>query len=188
MSARSAIVIGGGVSGLAAARRLAAGGASVTLLEAAPTLGGLVEGVTVAGTPLERFYHYLIPGEPDILELIEELGLTELVEWFPSSIGILAGRRVWPFTTPLDLIRFAPLRPPDRVRSGLAALRLGRIADWQALDRISAREWLTQLTNSRVTAVVWDPLLRAKFGPAADTVPAAWMWGRLQQRRGARRG
>jgi protoporphyrinogen oxidase len=36
--------------------------------------------------------------------------------------------------------------------------------------------------------LVWDPLLRAKFGSAAETVPAAWMWGRFQQRAGARQG
>jgi protoporphyrinogen oxidase len=35
---------------------------------------------------------------------------------------------------------------------------------------------------------LWDPLLRAKFGGAAPEVPAAWMWGRFEQRRGARKG
>jgi protoporphyrinogen oxidase len=35
---------------------------------------------------------------------------------------------------------------------------------------------------------LWDPLLRAKFGAASGDVPAAWMWGRFEQRRGARRG
>lgn len=181
------VVIGGGMGGLAAARRLAAGGARVTVLEASRTLGGLVEDFEVAGTSLEQYYHYLIPGEPDILELLDELRLGQLVEWFPSTIGVLVEGRVWSFTTPVDLLRFRPLPLVDRLRAGIGALRLGSIRDWRELDVVTAREWLTSLTSQAVTDVVWDPLLRAKFGSAADTVPAAWMWGRLQQRRGARR-
>lgn len=183
-----AIVIGGGVGGLAAARRLAQAGTEVTVLEAAPQLGGLVRDFEIAGMPLERFYHYLVPGEQDILDLIDELGLTPLVEWFPSSIGILDHGHLWHFTTPVDLLRFKPLKPVDRLRAGIGALRLGRIDEWESLDEKSARQWLTELTGAAVTAAVWDPLLRAKFGPAAPDVPAAWMWGRLQQRNGARKG
>lgn len=184
----SVVVIGGGIGGLAAARRLAKSGAQVTVFEAAPQLGGLVRDFEIAGTPLERFYHYLLPGEPEILELLDELGLSHRVEWFDSSIGILTDGRIWPFTTPADLLRFTPLAPVDRMRTGVAALRLGRIRDWRALDRLSAIDWLTQLTSPEVTRVVWGPLLKAKFGPAAPRVPAGWMWGRLQQRRGARKG
>jgi phytoene dehydrogenase-like protein len=41
MPSCDAIVIGGGINGLAAAGRLALSGAKVTLLEAAPELGGM---------------------------------------------------------------------------------------------------------------------------------------------------
>lgn len=181
------VVIGAGAGGLAAARLLARNGDDVTVLERGPTIGGLGAGFELNGTALERYYHYLVPGEQDILDLLAELGLAGRIEWFRSSIGILTEGRVWPFTTPLDLIRFRPISMRDRMRAGLGALRLGRVRDWRSLDAIPAREWLSDLTSPAVTDVVWDPLLRAKFGPAAANVPAAWMWGRLQQRRGARR-
>jgi protoporphyrinogen oxidase len=163
-------------------------GKQVTVLEAAPIVGGLVQGFEVQGQPLERYYHYVLPQEEDILRLIDQLGLSSRVGWFPGSIGILDGGRVWPFTSPVDLLRFAPLSPMDRIRAGVGALRLGRVSDWERLDTIPARQWLSQLTSPAVTEVVWDPLLRAKFGPAARQVPAAWMWGRLDQRRRARKG
>lgn len=182
------VVVGGGIGGLATARRAARSGATVTVLEAAQRLGGLVADFEVQGTPLERYYHYLLPGEPHILELLDELDLAHLVEWFPSSIGILTDGRIWPFTTPTDLLAFRPLGVADRLRAGVGALRLGTIRQWRHLDEVRAIDWLTSLTSPAVGRVVWEPLLRAKFGPAAPEVPAAWMWGRLQQRRGARRG
>ena len=182
------IVVGGGIGGLAAARDLAGPDTEVVLFESGPTVGGLVEGFSIVGTPLERFYHYLLPQEVLAQELIDELGLGDRLEWFTGSIGILTGGKVWPFTSPLDLIRFGPLTLLNRVRAGIGALRLKRVKEWRELDEVSAADWLTGLTSPEVTQVVWNPLLRAKFGPAAPKVPAAWMWGRLDQRQQARKG
>ena len=182
------VVVGGGIAGLASARLLARAGDEVTVLEAAPELGGLVADFEVGGQSLERYYHYVLPQELHVQRLLEELDLAGDLEWFSGSIAILTGGRVWPFTTPADLLRFAPLSVPDRVRAGLGALRLGRVRDWPALDEVPALEWLTELTSKAVTDVVWTPLLRAKFGPAAGAVPAAWMWARLDQRRQAHKG
>ncbi|CAN5753692.1 NAD(P)/FAD-dependent oxidoreductase [soil metagenome] len=185
---RRTIVIGGGISGAVAARRLAHAGEEVVLLERSDHLGGLVTSFELAGTPLECFYHHVFPHEREIRELIDDLGLGPRLGWYPSSVGVLSGGRVWPFTTPWDLLRFGPLPPVDRIRAGLGALRMGRVRDWEELDEMPARDWLTRYTGARTTEVVWDPLLRAKFGPAAASVPAAWMWARFQQRAGARTG
>ncbi|KUF08070.1 FAD-dependent oxidoreductase, partial [Leucobacter sp. G161] len=46
-------VVGGGVAGLVAARELALAGARVTVLEAAPELGGRVRAVELAGAPFD---------------------------------------------------------------------------------------------------------------------------------------
>jgi protoporphyrinogen oxidase/SAM-dependent methyltransferase len=188
VTARRTVVIGGGIGGLSTARVLARRGHRVTVLESAPNVGGLAVGFDLGGVPLERYYHYVLPQERHILDLIEELGLGDKLGWFRGSIGVLTEGRVWPFTSPADLLRFAPLSMVDRVRAGIGALRLGRVREWEALDTVLARDWLTGLTSPAVTKVVWDPLLRAKFGPVAGQVPAAWMWGRLDQRRQARAG
>lgn len=185
---RRVVVIGGGVAGLATARLFARARDDVTVLEAAPTLGGLVDGFEVDGHPLERYYHYVLPQETHVQGLLQELGLADDLEWFSGSIAILTGGRVWPFTTPLDLLRFRPLGLGDRLRAGVGALRLGRVRDWPSLDEVPAVDWLSELTSPAVTDVIWKPLLRAKFGPAAGAVPAAWMWARLDQRRRAHKG
>jgi protoporphyrinogen oxidase len=183
----SVVIIGGGVAGSTAALRLAQAGHDVTVIEAGERLGGLVVSFEVAGTPLECFYHHVFPHESHIRGLIDELGLTPQLAWLKSSVGVLVDDRLWPFTSPLDLLRFGPLSFTHRLRAGVGALRLQGTKDWAALDGVPAYEWLASRTGSQAAEVIWEPLLEAKFGPAARQVPAAWMWGRFQQRTGARR-
>jgi len=183
------VVVGGGVAGATTALRLAQRGHDVVLTERSERLGGLVVSFEVGSTPLECFYHHVFPHESHIIALVDELGLSAKLDWRPSSVGVLTPGHLWPFTTPGDLLRFGPLSPLDRVRAGIGALRMARARDWRQLDRVPALEWLAGLTGGRAAAVIWEPLLRAKFGPASGQVPAAWIWGRLQQRTtGRRRG
>ena len=60
MQLRSAVV-GGGISGLASAFRVAALGHDVTLIESEDDLGGLGTTFPYAGGNLERFYHCILP-------------------------------------------------------------------------------------------------------------------------------
>lgn len=181
-------VVGGGPAGAAAALDLARKGHEVVLVEAGDRLGGLVASLRVGGTPIERFYHHVFPQERTIQALLRDLGLGEKLEWLPSRVGVYRDGRVWPFTTPVDLLRFGPLPPPDRLRLGVSGLLLSRARDWTRLDRVPARRWLARASGTPATDVVWKPMLDAKFGSASDTVPAAWMWGRFDQRAGARQG
>lgn len=183
---RRVVVIGGGIAGCATALRLSRAGHKVTLIERSPSIGGLVVSFSVGGTPLECFYHHIFPHEHDIISLIHSLGLGAKLGWYESSTGILHEGRIWPFTSPADLLRFAPLTMPQRIHAGLGALRMSRIRDWQPLDTVPAHAWLRGYCGDAVANIVWEPLLRAKFGSGAKTVPAAWMWGRLTQRGGAR--
>ncbi|HEX9765982.1 MAG TPA: NAD(P)/FAD-dependent oxidoreductase [Nitriliruptorales bacterium] len=185
MSPRVAVV-GGGIGGVAAGLELAERGLEVVLLERGPNLGGLVVSFEIGGTPLEVFYHHVFPHERHIQGLIQRLGLGDRLEWHHNDMGVFADGRIWPFTSPLDLLRFGPLPFLDRVRTGMGALLLSRARDWRALDQVPALDWLRRYTGERATERIWRPLLRAKFGPAAEDVPAAWMWGRFDQRSGSR--
>ncbi|HVY08736.1 MAG TPA: NAD(P)/FAD-dependent oxidoreductase [Mycobacteriales bacterium] len=182
------IIVGGGIAGAAAALRLAEAGREVVLFEAGERLGGLVVSFEIGGTPLECFYHHVFPHESHIRGLIDELGLTSKLDWLPSTMGVLTGGKLWHFTTPLDILRFGPMTFPERVRMGIGGLRLQQWRNWESLDTVPAQEWLTRATGPAAVRELWEPLLRAKFGAAAPEVPAAWMWGRFAQRRGARKG
>ncbi len=179
------VVIGGGISGCVAALRLARAGREVVLLERGPNLGGLVVSFEIGGTPLECFYHHVFPNEREMLRLISELGLGSRFEWLPSTVGILRQDRIWPFSSPIDLLKFGPLPLVDRIRTGIGSVRLTG-ADWSRFDRIQAREWLRVATGDNAMREIWDPLLKFKFGTADATVPASWMAARFRQRASAR--
>ena len=69
-------MVGGGVAGLVAARRLALGGASVTLLEATERLGGTVAHHTVGGLVLDAGAESFATRRGTVAALAKELGLS----------------------------------------------------------------------------------------------------------------
>ncbi|MHB8593173.1 MAG: flavin monoamine oxidase family protein, partial [Acidimicrobiales bacterium] len=76
MSTEQVVVIGAGLSGLSAARRLATSGVEVTVLEARSRVGGRTEGGRTAdGTPVELGGQWVGPTQTRMYELIDELGL-----------------------------------------------------------------------------------------------------------------
>src|SRR3954447_5731799 len=114
-------VLGAGVTGLTAARRLALEGHAVDVYERWPGLGGQAATIDVGGgVRLERYYHHLFTSDVDIQQLVEELGMPDGIEWRPSSVAFFVNGRSHAFTTPLDLLRFSPLSLRSRLRLGAA--------------------------------------------------------------------
>ena len=74
-------------------------------------------------------------------------------------------------STPADLLRFSPLPLPGRLRLGLLALRARRMRGWRRLEDRTAADWLRELGGEQVYRVVWELLLRGKFGDCG------WQWG-----------
>jgi protoporphyrinogen oxidase len=118
------------------------------------------------------------------VELYEELGMPDEVEWRPSSMGMFAEGRAHPFTSPLDLLRYSPLSFPSRVRIGLAVVWLQRRhRDVAPFEHVTARSWVERAMGREVWEKVWGPLLHAKFGEHAEDIAMAWLWNKLTARR-----
>ena len=75
----TAVVVGGGISGLIAARDLARSGLSVTLFEAGPELGGCVGTHQVAGLTLDSGAESFATRSRAVPDLVGELGLEDAV-------------------------------------------------------------------------------------------------------------
>jgi protoporphyrinogen oxidase len=180
------VVVGGGFSGLAVAYELAKRKISVSVLEANPEVGGLASAFHVGGRRLERFYHHWFTSDHAIMQLIDELGLHDRVEVNPTRTGIYYANNFYKLSSPIDLLNFTPLSPAERIRLGLLTLRARRIRNWTSLEAKSAQEWLCELGGRNVYRIVWEPLLKGKFGPYADEISAVWFWNKLKLRGGSR--
>lgn len=179
-------IIGGGFTGLSAAYELVKKGIKVTVLEAEPEIGGLAAAFEVGGEKLDRFYHHWFTNDMEVMTLIDELGLNDRVEINPTNTGVYYANNFFKLSTPWDLLNFTPLSFFDRIRLGLLALRARRVKDWKELENKSAHEWLKELGGENVYRVVWQPLLKGKFGPYAEEVSAVWFWNKLKLRGGSR--
>lgn len=183
------LIVGGGITGLTAALRLAADkNCSVTLVESSDQLGGLAGGFPLGGTSLEKTYHHLFLTDTAILDLVKELGLQDKLMWCDSSVGIFRDGKVHAFKTPLDLLRFAPCSFLGRLRTGFAALYLKHQKNWRGFTRQTAHAWMTRACGASAMAAIWTPLLRGKFERHYDQVSMAWFWARIHTRANSRSG
>ena len=163
-------VLGGGALGLTLALRLAQRGEAVTLFEREPEPGGLASGFRPApelpggGPYLDRFYHHLFRSDTSILALIDELGLRAHVRWASPKNMVLWQGKFWQPYTATGLLKFPPLPLLDRVRMGAVLAFLKLWPDERPFEGHTASDWLRRAMGPRGFGILWEPLLRAKFG------------------------
>lgn len=175
-------VLGGGALGLTLAYRLVQAGQAVDVFERAPEPGGLAAGFQVGGTYLEKFYHHLFRTDRSAVALIDELGLGGQLRWLRPRSSILFQGQMHALDSVTSVLRFAPLTLPRRLRLGAATAYLKAEGNYHRLERTTAAAWLSRYMGADAYRIVWEPLLRSKFGAYADKILMSWMWARLHYR------
>ena len=141
-------VVGGGLSGLAAARRLNARGRSVIVLEARDRVGGKMRTDHVAGHHADLGAHWIGPTQDRIAALARELGVrTESQHLNGDAVLVSRGRR---HTFGGSLPRLSPLALAEL---GVAQLRLDRLRRRVPLED----PWILTAAND------WDAQTVATF-------------------------
>ncbi len=172
-------IIGAGALGLSAAYELGLRGHETHVFERDSFLGGQASTFDVGGGRLERGYHHLFRSDTDMVDLIDELGLSPKLHWIESKVGLFHGDRIWNFASPKDLLTFKPLGLLDRFRLGLVTLYLQKTKNWRKFEGVTARDWVEKRAGKRPYEVIWEPMLRGKFGKHYDEVSMAWLWGKI---------
>ena len=175
-------VLGGGALGLGAALRLAQSGNTVTLIEREPQLGGLAAGFSVGPNFLEKFYHHIFRTDTTIIEFIRELGLEQRLLWGRPNTSTLANGHIVSLGGIPDLLKLPLLDPFNRARfvAGMAVLKA--IPDERIFTGWTASRWMPRLMGQRVYDLMWEPILRGKFGARADDIAMSWLWSRVHER------
>ena len=175
-------VIGAGALGMAGARRLAQGGASVTVYEREPRAGGLTAGFKVGANWLDKFYHHLFRTDRRMIGLFDELGLGDRLQWGKPPTAVLRNGQIHPLAGPVEVLKFSPLSPLARIRLGAAIAALKVIPDPERFEGQTAARWLQRWMGQEAYEVVWEPQLRGKFGAEAERIGMPWFWARIHDR------
>ncbi|NUE01100.1 NAD(P)/FAD-dependent oxidoreductase [Halorubraceae archaeon YAN] len=184
-------VIGGGIAGLAAAYRLQQHGHDVHVFEAADEVGGLAGLYETAGDPIEMYYHHLSKSEETIVELADELGVADHLEWKIGKNAYYVDGTVHPLDKPWEILAYPHMSFYDKFRLTLLTqeidIRGGRprfdtYDDLAAFEDVPIGEFLLEHTTRGVYENFFEPLLDAKFGDRKDDVSAAWLLGRIKFR------
>lgn len=180
-------VVGGGLLGLTLAHRLAGQGKDVTVIEAAPDLGGLASAWTVDGITWDRHYHVILASDGHLRRVLAEIGLDGEMEWATTRTGVWAGGRLLSLSNSLEMLAFPVLNPLDKARLAATILYASRIEDGRALESIPVGEWLTRWSGKATYERFWLPLLRSKLGDNHAQTSAAFIWATIRRLYAARR-
>jgi protoporphyrinogen oxidase len=183
---QTVVIVGGGFTGLAAGFHLAQRGENVTILEREKDVGGLASSYDVGGRKLEKFYHHWFTSDTDIFNLIAEIGCKNKIKFRAVKSGVYYSNSFFKLSSPIELLKFKALPFGSRLRLGLLILWVRTVKNWSRLESMSARDWLRRVGGERAYKVVWEPLLRGKFGELAEEVSAVWIWNKLKLRGGSR--
>jgi protoporphyrinogen oxidase len=181
-------VVGGGLLGLTLAHRLAEAGERVTVLEAAPTLGGLASAWRLGDVVWDRHYHVIMLSDFHLRRLLSELDLDRDIRWTTTRTGFYCDEHLYRLNNAIDYLFFSPLGLIDKARLALSLHRMSRIKDGRALERIPLTDWLIRLSGKRTFEKIWRPLLRAKMGENYTKASAAFIWAYVNRLYAARRG
>jgi protoporphyrinogen oxidase len=175
-------VIGAGALGMAGARRLALGGARVTVFEREPQPGGLTAGFKVGANWLDKFYHHLFRTDRRMIGLFDELGLGDRLQWGRPPTAVLRDGQVRRLDGPAEVLKFTPLSPLARIRLGATIAALKAAPNPERFEGQTAARWLRRWMGQEAYEVIWEPQLRGKFGAYAEQIGMPWFWARIHDR------
>lgn len=180
-------IVGGGMLGLMLAHRLRQAGHAVTVLEAAPQLGGLASAWKIGDVTWDRHYHVILMSDLKVREVLAEIGLTDDLRWVETKTGFYTDGKLHSMSNSWEFLTFPPLGLIDKFRLGLTIMRASRIKDWKKLEQIPVVDWLRRLSGKRTFSKIWLPLLRAKLGESYRMASAAFIWAIIARMYAARR-
>jgi protoporphyrinogen/coproporphyrinogen III oxidase len=169
------VVVGGGISGLAAAHAVVRGGADavrVTVLDKAPDLGGHLRVAELAGVPVDTGAESLLNRRPEAVDLVRTVGLGSDLE-FPGSseAGLWSRGSVVPLPTrtvmgvPSDPDELADVLSPDELRQ----VGLEPSVRAEPLERdVAVGTLVSQRLGRAVTERLVEPFLGGVYAGRAD--------------------
>ncbi len=180
-------IAGGGMLGLTLALRMAKQGHDVTLVEAGPTLGGLASIWKLGDVMWDRHYHVTLMSDSRLLNLIEEIGLSDDLKWVETKTGFYTGGKLYSMSDTAEFLKFPPLNLIEKLRLGGTIFYASKIRNWKRLEKIKVADWLARWSGKGTFEKIWEPLLKAKLGESYKRTAASFIWAHISRMYKARR-
>ena len=180
-------IAGGGLLGLTLALRMAKQGHDVTLIEAGPTLGGLASIWKLGDVMWDRHYHVTLMSDSRLLNLIEEIGLSDDLKWIETKTGFYTGGKLYSMSDTAEFLKFPPLNLIEKLRLGGTIFYASKIRNWKRLEKIKVADWLARWSGKGTFEKIWEPLLKAKLGESYKRTAASFIWAHISRMYKARR-
>jgi protoporphyrinogen oxidase len=181
----AAVVLGGGLSGVATAYTLASAGITdVTIIERGPSLGGLAGSFEREGHFYPLGYHHILHRDRGLLFFLDLIGALPSVRWRRVQMLFHLGGRAYNLGSAAGFLAF-PMSLRDKagfIRLMLKAFNKRDWSDWQ--DR-SAAELVDAYAGPGAREALFERLTRLKFELPCDQVSGAWLGARLHFREGS---
>ncbi|WP_329484930.1 protoporphyrinogen oxidase [Kribbella sp. NBC_01484] len=172
------VVVGGGISGLAAAYALATGPnpPQITVLEGSPRLGGKLAGDQVEGVPVDLGAESVLARRPEAVDLIRAVGLgDDLVHPATTSAGLWVGDRIRAIPPTIMGVPVDPAATVD-VLGSAAADAVAHEAELPApalTEDVAIGRFVADRMGSAVTDKLIDPLLGGVYAGRAEEISLA---------------
>ena len=181
MTSQRIAILGAGPMGLAVAYQLARDGHQPVVFEADDRIGGMTAAFDFSGLSIERYYHFHCISDAAFLTVLDELQLTNKMQWVETRMGYWYQNCLQPWGNPLALLRFHGLSLVAKFRYGLHAFLATKRTNWQPLDRVEASGWIKRWVGAQAYEVLWRRLFEYKFYDYTDNLSAAWIWSRIRR-------
>ncbi len=171
----SVLIVGGGITGLAAARELARDGVPVTLVEAGDRLGGKVSTERVEGLVIERGPDSFLTTRPAAVALARELGLADALVGTrnPRAVYIRHRGDLVPMPEGLGLVLPTRAMPFARTRlfSWPEKARMAKDVAWRRVlddDDVAVGTFLRRRLGNALVDRLAGPLVGGVYGTPID--------------------
>jgi monoamine oxidase len=172
------VVVGAGVAGLTAGRRVQEAGRTVVVLEARDRVGGRTLNDTIAGVTVEVGGQWVGPTQDHVNALIDELGLERYAS-YDQGDGVveLPGAKVKRYsgdTPPLSPLALADLfqaqRRLDQLIETIDVEAPWNTPDAPALDAVTFASWLDRRLHSDHGRAFYEIVAAAALATEPDTI------------------
>jgi protoporphyrinogen oxidase len=174
-------VIGAGPMGLAVAYQLVQDGYTPVIYEADDRIGGMTASFDFNGLNIERYYHFHCTSDVDFLQILDELNISQEMNWAETKMSYFYKNRLQPWGNPVALFLFKGLDLFSKIRYGLFAFLSTKRKKWDDLDKLEATNWIKKWVGMNAWDLLWRQLFDLKFYEFSNNLSAAWIWSRIHR-------